>query len=314
MKLSCDIYKDLLLLYEDGLCSEDTKKLVEEHLAGCDRCSRYFEKMHLPEDMVQEEAVWEEQTEKARAEEESIRKSFRKIRRRWALSLLVIPLLLLLSGPVMMIVNEVRGEGICFTNLDDIWRCHRFWKLIADEEYEKAVEMLDFSYSYPNVRATLLGELPDGQTEEIRQFYYDIYGDVLNMTEEEFNRQEQQKIAAYLRDNQPVLLRSYHLDYGHTYKVGDSWVIGYKLVEGVRNPDKVGKGDVRYTMNFSVTEDGLVNSGSSIPGDYLSNENPEKELAERVLVLRENLVLYNMFHILSDEVSMRIYEWHQSQN
>lgn len=314
MKLSCDIYEDLLLLYEDGLCSEDTKKLVEEHLAGCDRCSRYFKKMHLPEDMAQEEAVWEKQAENVRAEEESIRKSFRKIRRRWALSLLVIPLLLLLSGPVMMIVNEFRGEGICFTNLDDIWRCHRFWKLIADEEYEKAVEMLDFSYSYPNVRATLLGELPDGQTEEIRQFYYDIYGDVLNMTEEEFNRQEQQKIASYLRENQPVLLRSYHFDYGHTYKTGGSWVVGYKLVEGVRDPDKVGTGDIRYTMNFSVTAAGLVHLGSSIPGDYLSNENPEKELAERVLVLRENLVLYNMFHILSDEVSMRIYEWHQSQN
>lgn len=79
---------------------------MEEHLAGCDRCSRYFEKMYLPEDMVQEEAVLEIQTEKARAEEESIRRSFRKVRRRWALSLLVIPLLLLLSGPVMMIVNK----------------------------------------------------------------------------------------------------------------------------------------------------------------------------------------------------------------
>ena len=83
--------------------------------------------------------------EDARTEKESIRKSFRKIRRRWAMSLLVIPLLLLLSGPGIMIANEVRGEGICFSNLDDIWKCHRFWKLMVDGKYEKAVEMLDFS-------------------------------------------------------------------------------------------------------------------------------------------------------------------------
>ncbi|ACV61761.1 hypothetical protein Dtox_0858 [Desulfofarcimen acetoxidans DSM 771] len=38
MKISCEIVKDLLPLYHDGVCSNDSKTMVEEHLAYCDRC------------------------------------------------------------------------------------------------------------------------------------------------------------------------------------------------------------------------------------------------------------------------------------
>lgn len=292
MKLSCEIYEDLLLLYEDGLCSEETKKLVEEHLAGCDRCSRYLKKMRLPEEMAQEETAGEESEEDAQAEKESIRKSFRKIKRRWALSLLILPLLLLLAVPAMMIANEVRGEGICFSNLDDIWRCHRFWKLVAEGEYEKATEMLDYSSQYDDVRATLLRETWDGQIEEVRQFYVDVYGDVLNMTQEEFEHQEQQKVAAYLRANQPVMLRSY--SYADAYKVGDTWVIKYDLKEGVKNPDQVEVSDVYYSMSLDVTAEGLRLSSSSIPIPLFETE--------------EELVIYNAFDISRNQVVEKIYD------
>ena len=35
MKLSCDVINDLLPLYHDEVCSEATKKIVEEHLKEC---------------------------------------------------------------------------------------------------------------------------------------------------------------------------------------------------------------------------------------------------------------------------------------
>lgn len=38
MNISCDIIKDLLPLYHDGVCSEDSKKMVEEHIAKCEIC------------------------------------------------------------------------------------------------------------------------------------------------------------------------------------------------------------------------------------------------------------------------------------
>lgn len=44
-KISCNIIGDLLPLYVDGAVSEDTKKLVEEHLAECEECKKAAEDM-----------------------------------------------------------------------------------------------------------------------------------------------------------------------------------------------------------------------------------------------------------------------------
>lgn len=38
MKLPCNVIEDLLPLYHDGVCSEDSKNLVEEHLKECASC------------------------------------------------------------------------------------------------------------------------------------------------------------------------------------------------------------------------------------------------------------------------------------
>lgn len=40
MDISCDIIRDLLPLYAEDLVSEDSKKLVDEHLCQCDPCTR----------------------------------------------------------------------------------------------------------------------------------------------------------------------------------------------------------------------------------------------------------------------------------
>ncbi|GBF75676.1 hypothetical protein PA598K_04097 [Paenibacillus sp. 598K] len=64
MKISCEIIRDLLPLYHDGVCSNDSKALVEEHLAYCDSCRADLEAMtqRLPlndakQNMYEAEAV-----------------------------------------------------------------------------------------------------------------------------------------------------------------------------------------------------------------------------------------------------------------
>ena len=39
MNISCDMAMDLIALYCDGVASEDSKKAVREHLAGCPVCA-----------------------------------------------------------------------------------------------------------------------------------------------------------------------------------------------------------------------------------------------------------------------------------
>lgn len=44
-QLKCHIVEDLLPLYIDGMCSEETKKDVKEHLDVCVRCRHIYEEM-----------------------------------------------------------------------------------------------------------------------------------------------------------------------------------------------------------------------------------------------------------------------------
>ena len=42
-RIPCNVNKDLLPLYVDDVCSEESKAIVEEHLAGCEECQDYFD-------------------------------------------------------------------------------------------------------------------------------------------------------------------------------------------------------------------------------------------------------------------------------
>ncbi len=38
MKISCEVIQDLLALYHDGVCSKDSREMVEAHLQECEAC------------------------------------------------------------------------------------------------------------------------------------------------------------------------------------------------------------------------------------------------------------------------------------
>ena len=44
-KVTCNIVKDLLPLYVDGVISEDSGKLVEEHIESCSECKDYYNQL-----------------------------------------------------------------------------------------------------------------------------------------------------------------------------------------------------------------------------------------------------------------------------
>lgn len=53
-RISCDVTKDLLSGYLDETCSGESKRLVEEHLAECESCRNFLEKLR-EEDKGKEE-------------------------------------------------------------------------------------------------------------------------------------------------------------------------------------------------------------------------------------------------------------------
>ena len=57
MKISCDIISDLLPLYYDDVCSQSSRKLVEEHLEECEKCKQMlslFGQSAIEDNLLQE--------------------------------------------------------------------------------------------------------------------------------------------------------------------------------------------------------------------------------------------------------------------
>ncbi|WP_241494708.1 zf-HC2 domain-containing protein [Bacillus coahuilensis] len=50
MKISCNMIRDLLPLYVEDLASQDTRDLVEEHIASCENCKKRLEEMRTFEE------------------------------------------------------------------------------------------------------------------------------------------------------------------------------------------------------------------------------------------------------------------------
>ena len=49
MSYSCEMIQDLLPLYLDGVCSEESKKAIEQHLAECSGCKAFYTAMEEAE-------------------------------------------------------------------------------------------------------------------------------------------------------------------------------------------------------------------------------------------------------------------------
>lgn len=48
MTLSCVVIEDLLPAYCDGSCTPESRAAVEEHLADCPRCRRFYTALSRP--------------------------------------------------------------------------------------------------------------------------------------------------------------------------------------------------------------------------------------------------------------------------
>ncbi|MBN9653380.1 zf-HC2 domain-containing protein [Halobacillus sp. GSS1] len=50
MKISCNVIRDILPLYAEDMASQDTRELVEEHIASCESCKKSLEEMRTFEE------------------------------------------------------------------------------------------------------------------------------------------------------------------------------------------------------------------------------------------------------------------------
>lgn len=55
-QIDCEIIKDAIPLYVDGISGDATNEIIEEHLKECEKCRRTYEKLKADRDRMLEEA------------------------------------------------------------------------------------------------------------------------------------------------------------------------------------------------------------------------------------------------------------------
>ena len=102
MKFDCDMISDLLPLYKDDICSESSKKIVEEHLAECPSCRKLFGDMS--DVSIDEEIVKEKN--------EVINSQAKFFKRKSAFAGSIIGLIFSVPVLICLIVNLATGAGL----------------------------------------------------------------------------------------------------------------------------------------------------------------------------------------------------------
>lgn len=139
MRIDCDIIKDLLPLYVEGLVSEKSKTVIEEHLKECESCQKLWQEMKKPEPQVRYD----------REPAESFRKYVKKEKRKLGIkTALVTAAIILAVGAVrvfllggafgLLLWDSANAEVFEDT---DISHYSRYMGEDAEEEYVKKWDM-----------------------------------------------------------------------------------------------------------------------------------------------------------------------------
>lgn len=205
MRLPCEVIEDLLILYDEEACSPESKRLVEEHLCECVACTKYLQKLNGTEEMLSSEVPPEPEEET-----EAVKSGFRKIRRRWRRALTFVAMLFPVLGMILLGVNEFRGEGIAFTNLDDIYRTRKYLYYIEKKDFDSAVKCVNFT-----------------------TMDYQLIDSVKDMSEEAFQQYMEKRYLQKIREYDDLGIWISDIRFDTTYRMDDvgNWNVEFSFTE-----------------------------------------------------------------------------------
>ena len=154
MKLSCKVIEDMLPMYYDKVCSEDSAALIEEHLKSCPHCSQMLSDLRAGID-IHEQKVDDIKPLK------KIQKSYKKMKLGWLIAIICVVIL----TPIAFIVGAQQGEQkeqVVDYSKEEATACaNEFMTYLVNADYAKA-------YAYWDVAGEKKDLLTDNRfTEEI---------------------------------------------------------------------------------------------------------------------------------------------------
>ena len=139
MKTSCKIIEDLLPMYHDGICSEESEVLIEEHMKECESCRQILASLR-GEIALQKETPADDLKPLEEIQQQISREKKRFGRRK----ALITAVLIIMMIPIFWLGwNQLADRGICFTNIYEYRIGNEFMKQLSKGNYEKAYEYIN---------------------------------------------------------------------------------------------------------------------------------------------------------------------------
>jgi len=154
--MNCNVVRDLLPVYFDGLCSEETVAQMEEHMEQCEECKKVRQSLGAEEMLPAETEQWD----RAIAPLKKVKKTIRK-KNGWLVACVCV-LLLILGMTSVLTYGQITKKGISFELLYDAMRLRSIGKQFAQGNVEPLYEILYNGYV-----------LRDEESEVLRLVYND---------------------------------------------------------------------------------------------------------------------------------------------
>lgn len=103
MKYPCNLVQDLLPLYHDGVCSEESRSIIENHLSECMACKEYHTSLCEADKMVTEPLTTDRELKKA-ASFQAVKK--RLLRKQILVSLISFAMLAMVVFAVISVLKS----------------------------------------------------------------------------------------------------------------------------------------------------------------------------------------------------------------
>ena len=281
IELDCEIIQDLLPLYEENCCSEQSKILVEEHLKECKVCQEKLEnfRKEISATMIQEDI-----------DEKIIKKGMRKIKRIKIIGISVLLICLSVLFIIIPVRNYQRGSGITYANLKELYMTRKFMEAIKSKNYDKAYKYLNIRYKYDRYieEGKDLHEEDKEQKEEIER--------IRRLKEKGFTWYDKVSKKEFIKWMQELEDTKFNIvEYSYErIRIGvNEWYINIE----VKTENKS-----HFIFQMNVDDNGII---SFIPGQLTSeNKKIKRQLKEAERYIQ---IYYRMPDYLNEEILRVIY-------
>lgn len=134
MIITCKVIEDLLPLYADGICSEDSRTVVEHHTAVCPECKAKMEAMTVKIEKREKKAT--------------IDNPFKKVRNHYiklaVITLIVCALIVIpIGGAWYLKANELYDAGYSWATVRTAGKLKKIGDLMKKGKYREALDMFE---------------------------------------------------------------------------------------------------------------------------------------------------------------------------